>query len=64
MTDHPGQSSDRSQDASITLRVYAHWLPDASTDKFVDALDDATPDGPQTAPRVSSDDDQMPLVQW
>ena len=36
------------KDASITLRVYAHWLPDASTAKLVDALD-VTP--PQTPPR-------------
>ena len=32
------------KDASITLRVYAHSLPDASNDKLVDALDDAAPD--------------------
>ena len=28
------------KDASITLRVYAHWLPDASKDKLVNMLDD------------------------
>ena len=32
------------KDASITLRVYAHSLPDASNDKLVDALDEAAPD--------------------
>lgn len=30
------------KDPSITLRVYAHWLPDASTVKLVDVLDDAS----------------------
>ena len=49
------------KDASITLRVYAHWLRDASNDKLVDTLDDAAPDGPQTAPARYGDDDQMPL---
>jgi hypothetical protein len=29
------------KDSSITLRVYAHWLPDTSTSKGVDRLDDA-----------------------
>ena len=43
------------KDASITLRVYAHSWPDASNDKLVDALDDAKPDGPQTAPRPRGD---------
>ena len=28
------------RDASITLRVYAHWLPDATADRGVDRLDD------------------------
>ena len=31
------------KDASITLRVYAHWLPDTSARRGVDRLDDATP---------------------
>jgi integrase len=48
------------KDASITLRVYAHWLPE-SNEKLVDVLDDAAPDGTQTAPAVSRGDDQMPL---
>jgi len=38
-------------DASITLRVYAHWLPDTSARKGVDRLDDtqasATPAQPE-----------------
>jgi integrase len=29
------------RDASITLRVYAHWVPDTSAAKAVDLLDDA-----------------------
>src|SRR5580658_7838029 len=28
------------KDSSITLRVYAHWLPDTTTRKGVDRLDD------------------------
>ena len=28
------------RDASITLRVYAHWLPDATAERGVDRLDD------------------------
>ena len=39
------------RDASITLRVYAHWLPDTSARKGVDRLDDtqrsATPAQPE-----------------
>src|SRR5260370_32809562 len=29
------------KDASITLRVYAHWLPDTTARKGIDRLDDA-----------------------
>ena len=29
------------RDAAITLRVYAHWLPNASTYTLVNPLDDA-----------------------
>src|SRR5262249_23954570 len=32
------------KDAAITLRVYAHWLPDASRDKLVNLLDVAHSD--------------------
>jgi integrase len=31
------------KDSSITLRVYARWLPDTTTSKGVDRLDDAVP---------------------
>lgn len=41
------------KDPSITLSVYAHWLPDNSMDKLVDVLDDTAPRGPQTAPTTS-----------
>ena len=34
-------------DSAITLRVYAHWLPDASRDRLVDVLDDAAPSAPR-----------------
>jgi len=30
------------KDPSITLRVYAHWLPDLSREKLVDVLDDTS----------------------
>jgi integrase len=30
------------RDASMTLRVYAHWLPSTSSVRAVDRLDDAT----------------------
>ena len=41
-------------DAAITLRVYAHWLPDASR-REVDRLDDlpACSDGTPAAPAAS-----------
>jgi integrase len=31
------------RDSSITLRVNAHWLPDATAQKGVDRLDDSSP---------------------
>ena len=38
------------KDPSITLRVYSHWVPDASTYKAVGLLDDARPSATQTQP--------------
>jgi integrase len=49
------------KDPSITLRIYAHWLPDVTRVKLVDALDDASPDVTQTSPSGSSVDDQNAL---
>ena len=49
------------KDAAITLRVYAHWLPDASTRRLVNLLDDAASDGTQAAPRAIRDEYQLPL---
>lgn len=46
------------KDASITLRVYAHWLPDPMNQKVVGTLYDAAPRGPQTAPAVFDVADQ------
>ena len=46
------------RDSSITLRVYSHWLPDASRAGLVDRLDETTEDGPQTAPRAFDEHDQ------
>jgi integrase len=39
------------KDPSITLRVYAHWVPDASSTRAVDLLDDAQPSATQAQPR-------------
>ena len=49
------------KDASITLRVYALWLPDLSKTRLVDVLDDAAPRGPQTAPTAFDAADQKTL---
>src|SRR5206468_2906154 len=38
------------KDASITLRIYAHWLPDASREKLVNLLDDTHLSASQTHP--------------
>ena len=40
------------RDASITLRVYAHWLPDTSARKGVDRLDDAQPSATPAQPEA------------
>ena len=42
------------RDEAITLRVYAHWLPDASREKFVNLLDDAQPSATQAQPDTLS----------
>jgi integrase len=31
------------KDSAITLKVYAHWLPESTASKIVDWLDDARP---------------------
>ena len=49
------------KDASITLRVYAHWLPATTSGTFVNALDDAAPGGPQTAPQAFDASDRTLL---
>jgi integrase len=38
------------RDPSITLRVNSHWMPDTSTRKGVDRLDDALPNVAQAWP--------------
>jgi len=43
------------RDASITLRVYAHWLPDVS--RRVDRLDPLQPDATPRATGGGSDDE-------
>ena len=49
------------QNAAITLRVYAHWLPDGSRDKLVNLLDDTHLDASQTHPARKYRNDGMPL---
>ena len=49
------------KDPSITLRVYAHWLPDASTHKLVNTLDDAAPDVTRASPETSDEEVQRAL---
>ena len=44
------------KDASITLRVYAHWVPDASAVRAVDWLDDTQPSATQTQPTSRSEE--------
>jgi integrase len=49
------------KDSSITLRVYAHWVPDASTVRAVDLLDDTQPSATQTQPTARSEEWRTPL---
>ena len=44
------------KDPSITLRVYAHWVPDGSAAKAVDLLDDPHPAATQPQPTAGSDE--------
>ncbi len=48
------ESAAGHRDASIRLRVYAHWVPDVSTMKAVNLLDDAQPSGTQAQPTTKS----------
>jgi hypothetical protein len=47
------------KDAAITLRVYGHWLPDASEEKLVNMLDDTHPAASQTHPNAFDVDEQI-----
>ena len=49
------------RDAAITLRVYAHWLPSASTYTLVNRLDDAASDVTQASPATSREEVQRAL---
>jgi hypothetical protein len=42
------------KDASITLRVYAHWIPDPSAVRAVDLLDDTQPSATRAQPMTES----------
>ena len=44
----------RARDASITVRVYAHWLPDASQ-REVDRLDTPQPSATPAQPEAFAD---------
>ncbi len=48
-------------DASITLRVYAHWLPDTSGTKGVDRLDETQPSATPAQPHAQSAPRENPL---
>jgi hypothetical protein len=48
-------------DASITLRVYAHWLPDASSYALVNRLDDAASDVTRASPTTPDEEVQRVL---
>jgi integrase len=50
------------RDAAITLRVYAHWLPAASTYTLVNRLDDAASDVTQASPATSREEVQRALT--
>jgi len=41
------------RDASTTLRIYAHWLPDASRTRAVDLLDGAQPTATPAQPAAA-----------
>jgi hypothetical protein len=49
------------KDSSVTLRVYAHWVPDASTVRAVDLLDDTQPPATQTQPTTRPGEWRTPL---
>src|SRR5262245_39665871 len=52
------------KDVTITLRVYAHWLPDASKGKLVNLLDDTGPSASQAHPTASERDDRIAVNGW
>ena len=49
------------RDPSITLRVYAHWLPDTSSYALVNRLDDAASDVTQASPTTPDEEVQRAL---
>jgi hypothetical protein len=49
------------RDASITLRVYAHWIPDVSAMKAVNLLDNTQPSATQAQPAGPSEDGNNPI---
>jgi integrase len=49
------------KDASTTLRIYAHWLPDAFSGRFVDGLDDTSPNVTPASPAASAEEIQNTL---
>ena len=52
------------KDSAITLKVYAHWLPDLTYARLVDRLDDAettSPDVTQASPERIHANEKIPL---
>lgn len=49
------------RDASITLRVYAHWIPDVSRIKAVNLLDDAQPTATTAQPARAVGSELAPI---
>jgi hypothetical protein len=52
------------RDAAITLRVYAHWLPSASTYILVNRHDDTASDVTQASPATPDDEVQRVLSRF
>jgi len=51
-------------DASITLRVYAHWLPDTTRRRGVDQLDDARPSATPAQPEALTVNERNQLSRY
>jgi integrase len=52
------------KDPSITLRVYAHWLPEATSERGVDRLDETQPSATPAQPAARAVGDERRLSHW